>query len=56
MQICAANMNTLREFSVVYKHLPIEEPDSELGKEIIKLMCIDAAEGITLHCGRIWVF
>ena len=56
MQICAANMNTLREFSVVCKHLPIEEPDSELGKEIIKLMCIDAAEGIKLQCGREYGF
>ena len=29
-------MNTLNEYSVVYKHFQIEEPDNKLGKEIIK--------------------
>ena len=43
-----ADMNTLNKFIVVYKHLPIREPD----KEIIKRMCIDAAEGVKLQRGR----
>ena len=49
-------MNTLNEFSVAHKHLPIEEPDNKLGKEIIKCMWIDAAEGIKLQCGREYEF
>ena len=36
----------------VYKHLLIKESDKKLRKEIIKCMCIDAAEGIKLQCGR----
>ena len=34
----------------------INEPDSELEKEILKRMCVDAAEGIKLQCGREYGF
>ena len=54
--LCAADMNTLNEFSVAHKHLPIEEPDNKLGKEIIKCMWTDAAEGIKLQWGREYEF
>ena len=33
--LCNGDMNTLDKYSVVYKHLQINEPDNELGKEII---------------------
>ena len=49
-------MDTLNEYSVIYKHLQINEPDSELGKEILKRMWVDAAEGIKLQCGREYGF
>ena len=49
-------MNTLNKFSVVYKHLPIEEPHNKLGKKIIQHMCKDVAEGIKLQCGRKYGF
>ena len=51
-----SNIDTLNEYSVIYKHLQINEPDSELGKEILKPMCVDAAEGIKLQCGREYGF
>ena len=54
--LCVYNMNTLDKYSVVYKHLEIKEPDNDLVKEIIRLMCIDAANGIKLQCGREYGF
>ena len=48
--------DTLEEFIVVYKHVPVEEPVIELGKEIINMMCLDAAAGIKLQCGREYGF
>ena len=50
--LCAADLNTLKKVSVVYKHLPIEERDNELGKEIIKRLFLDAAECMKYQCER----
>ena len=36
-------MHTLDKHCVSYKHLPVAEPDSKLVKEILYLMCVDAA-------------
>ena len=54
--LCNCDMNTLNRYSVMYKHLPIDEPNNELGKEITRRMCIDAADGIKLQCGREYGF
>ena len=54
--LCAADTNTLKEFSVVQKHLPIKKSDNELGKEIIKHMYIGVAEGIKLQSEREYGF
>lgn len=51
-----SNMDTLKEYIVIYKHLQIKEPDSDLENQVIKRMCIDAAEGIKLQCGREYGF
>ena len=44
-------MDTLKDFLVSYKHLPIDEPESEIVQELLKRMCTDAAEGIKVQCG-----
>ena len=49
-------MDTLKDFLVSYKHLPIDEPESEVVRELLKCMCTDAAEGIKLQCGREYSF
>ena len=41
---------------MIYKHLNIQEPDTVLGKEILNLMCTNAALGIKLQCGREYGF
>ena len=49
-------MDTLKDFLVSYKHLPADEPESEIVQELLKCMCTDAAEGIKLQCGREYGF
>ena len=39
-------MDTLKDYLVLYNHLNIQEPDSELGKELFNLMCLDPVEGL----------
>ena len=39
-----------------YKHLPVAERDSELAKEILYLICVDAAYAVKLQCGREYEF
>ena len=39
-----------------YKHLPVAETDSKLVKEILYLMCVDAAYAVKLQCGREYGF
>ena len=50
------SMETVSAYIVKYKHLPIQEPTSELEKEILKQMCLDAAETIDRQCGREYGF
>ena len=40
------SMETLLEYTVNYKNLNIQEPSTDLEKEILKRMCHDAAETI----------
>ena len=49
-------MDTLSEYTVHYKHLNIATPSTELDKEILRKMCIDAAETIDRQCGREYGF
>ena len=34
------------------RHVKIQAPTSEAGNEIIALMCLEAAKGILLQCGK----
>ena len=52
----SGSMETLCTYIVKYKHMPIPEPSSELEKEILKRMCLDAAETIDRQCGREYCF
>ena len=54
--LSAGEMDTLDNYNVIYKHLNIQEPDTVLGKEILNLMCTNAALGIKLQCGREYGF
>ena len=49
-------MHTLDKYRVSYKHLPVAERDSELVKEILYLICVDAAYAVKLQCGREYEF
>ena len=40
------SMETLSDYIVLYKHLNIQEPSTELEKEILHQMCLDAAATI----------
>ena len=51
-----ASMDTLSLYIVKYKHLPIQEPSSELETEILKKMCLDATETIDSQCSRQYCF
>ena len=50
------NMHTPDKYHVFYKYLPAVEPDCELVKEILYLMCMDAAYVVKLQCGREYGF
>ena len=52
----SGSMETLCTYIVKYKHMPIPEPSSELEKEILKRMCLDAAETIDRQFGREYGF
>ena len=49
-------MDTLDNYTVTYKHLNIQEPDTVSWKEIRNLMCTDAALDIKLQCRREYGF
>ena len=49
-------MDMVDNYTVTYKHLNIQEPDTVLGKEILNLMCNDARLGIKLQCRREYGF
>ena len=46
------SFETLKDYIVEYKHLIVEEPITELEKQILKKMSMDAAETTDGQCGR----
>ena len=48
--------NTLQKFIVAIRQISITEPTSELGKHLVDLMCLEAAKGVMLQCGREYGF
>ena len=48
--------DTLKDFVVDMRRVPVDEPTSDLGWELLELMCSDAADGIMLQCGKKIVF
>ena len=38
------------------RHVKIQAPTGEVGNEVIGLMCIEAAKGILMQCGREYGF
>ena len=50
------NTDTLKDFVVPMKRIIISMPTGELVKHIVDLMCIEAADGILLQCGREYGF
>ena len=50
------NMHTLDKYHVSYMQLPVVEPDSDLVKEILHLMCVHAAYAVKSQCGREYGF
>ena len=49
-------IDTLCKFVVEMRHVPVNQPTSELGLKLMKLFCIEAAEGIMLQCGSEYGF
>ena len=54
--LAEGNMHTLNKYHVSYKHLPVVEPDRELVKEILYLMCVYATYAVKLQCGTEYGF
>ena len=50
------SLDTLSDYIVEYRHLPVSDPSTELESEILKKMCQDAAETIDRQCGREYGF
>ena len=50
------NVDTLNKYVVDIRNIVIAEPTSLLGKQIIDMMCIDAADAILLQGGRKYGF
>ena len=48
--------DTLKDFVVNIRGVTVREPTSLLGKQIIYMMCLEAAKGIQLQCGREYGF
>ena len=46
------NMDTLRDFQVNYIHVTIPALAMQAEKEVINIMCVEAAKGFELQCGR----
>ena len=42
-------MNTLSDFVVEMRHVPVEKPSTELGTKLC--ICLEATDGIMLQCG-----
>ena len=50
------SFETLKDYIVEYKHLIVEEPITELEKQILKKISMDAAETTDGQCGREYGF
>ena len=48
--------DTLKDFVVEILRVPVKKPSSKLGRKITNMMCIEAAKGIKLQCGREYGF
>ena len=48
--------DTLKEFVVTIRHIPVPTLTNEASEELIKKMCISAAESIKRQCGREYGF
>ena len=47
----AKKVDTLSQFEVEMRHVPVHEPTTDLGFKLLNLMCISAADGVMLQCG-----
>ena len=47
----AKKVDTLTQFEVEMRHIPVHEPTTDLGFKLLNLMCISAADGVMLQCG-----
>ena len=45
-------IDTWEDCVVSIRRVKVEAPKSEVGSEIIDLMCLEASSGILLQCGR----
>ena len=46
----------LKDFVLEIRRVPVKEPSSELGRKITNMMCLEAAKGVKLQCGREYGF
>ena len=56
LDLAGCEMRRLDKYCVSYKHLPVAEPDSDLMKEILHVICVGAAYGMKLQCSREYRF
>ena len=48
--------DTLNDFIIEIRRVPVKEPSRELARKITNMMCLEAAKGVKLQCGREYVF
>ena len=46
----------LKDFVSEIWRVPVKEPNSKLGRTITNMMCLKAAKGVKLQCGREYGF
>ena len=46
----------LKDFVSEIWRVPVKEPNSKLGRKITNMMCLKAAKGVKLQCGREYGF
>ena len=49
-------MDRLKDYVIPYHHVVVQEPNSLLERKVLRLMCIDAAAGMQMKCGRKYGF
>ena len=54
--LLAGNTNTLEEYKFEYKHVIVQDLTNQIQKDAFRMMCVDAADGIKLLCGREYEF